>query len=193
MSSFEAAINFVLNNEGGFIDHPSDPGGATNYGVSLRTLRHLEGGNFDKWDLDYDGDIDADDMRLMTRELAIQFYEDHFWHPLYEKFEHQAVATKVLDMVVNMGSRQGIKILQRACNWNMPMVRVDGYIGPKTLAAANSMGETLEYFLPAEQAKFYFELVDDRTARQVFLLGWLRRAYRRATPPDVQRDGGRLE
>lgn len=177
VSTFKDAIDFTLDMEGGFVDHASDPGGATNYGVSLRTLRRLEGDRFDRWDLDFDGDIDADDMRMMTRELAVQFYEDHFWHPLFEKLEEQSVATKLFDMCVNMGTRQGVKIIQKACNWHMPMVRVDGFIGPKTVSAINSMGDTLEYFLPAEQAKFYFELVDDRPARSVFLLGWLRRAY----------------
>jgi len=176
-STFKNAINFILNNEGGYVDHAADPGGATNFGISLRALSQLEGDRFDKWDLDFDGDIDADDMKLLTVDMAREFYETHFWHPIFEKLEQQSVATKLLDMCVNMGTRQGVKILQKACNWNMPMLHVDGYIGPKTIAVANSMGETLEYFLPSEQAKFYFTLVDDKSSRGVFLLGWLRRAY----------------
>lgn len=177
MSNFADAIPFVLKNEGGFVDHAADPGGATNFGVSLRTLTQLEGNNLDEWDLDMDGDVDSDDMRLMTKALAREFYETHFWHPIYEKFERQSTATKFLDMAVNMGSRQAVKILQRACNWNMPMVKVDGYIGPKTISAANMMGDTLSYFLPSEQARFYYSLVNQKPARGVFLLGWLRRAY----------------
>jgi lysozyme family protein len=176
MSTFDKAIDFVLDHEGGFVDHPSDPGGATNFGVSLRTLKQLESNNLDVWDLDYDGDIDADDMRLITKDMAKEFYETHFWHHQFEGIYDQAVATKLFDMCVNMGTRQAVKLLQRACNWNHQMLKVDGIIGPHTLNVVNS-SDCIRYFIISTQAKFYYQLVDAKPSRGVFLLGWLRRAY----------------
>lgn len=177
-ASIDKAIGFVLEHEGGFVDHPNDPGGATNYGVSLRALLQLEGHNKDEWDIDKDGDIDADDMKLITKDQATRFYRDHYWHWSYSLLP-QTVATKVFDMSVNMGPKQAGKILQRACNARLakPLL-VDGAVGPMTIKAAQKVKEPLLlYLLCAEQARFYFGLVDRRPSRGVFLLGWLRRAY----------------
>ena len=182
MARFSFAIEFVLRNEGGFINHPDDPGGATNYGVSLRTLRRLEGQIVDEWDIDKDGDIDADDIRLMSRDQAVGFYQRHFWSPYFEQILDQAVATKIFDMAVNMGRRQAVRILQRARNLIVPDLTVDGLIGPKTVSAVNEVPpgtgpHLLHQLIQAEQARFYFNLVDHKPGRGVFLLGWLRRAY----------------
>ena len=183
MSSFVAAIDFVLKNEGGYVNHANDPGGATNFGVSLRALRALEGGNLADWDKDGDGDIDAADMQLLTRKDAIQFYKKHFWNDHYKDINVQLVATKVFDMAVNVGQRQAGRILQRAINWDGPVVHVDGIIGPATVRAVNSLGPRLRKQLPAELAAFYFLLVDQKPARGTFLLGWLRRAYHMPAQP----------
>ena len=175
-SLFARAIEHVLAHEGGFADHPSDPGGATNWGISIRALKQLEHNNLMDWDLDEDGDVDADDMRLLTRAQAIELYRKHFWYDALDQLP-VVVAIKVFDMGVNMGRRQAGVLLQRALNLSAP-IAIDGAIGPKTIAAAaERLSSHFLHDLPAVQAKFYFDLVDKRPARDVFLVGWLRRAY----------------
>lgn len=178
MAKFNKAIEFVLENDGGFVFHPNDPGGATNHGVSLRTLRQLEDNDLDDWNFDKDGDVDADDVKLMAKGAAIKFYEKHFWSKYFDRLLDQQIATKVFDMAINMGQRQAVKILQRARNQIKITLIVDGVIGLKTVGAVNEISSTLlHYLIIAEQARFYFDLVDKKPSRGVFLLGWLRRAY----------------
>ena len=113
MAKFKDAIGYVLDNEGGYSEHPSDPGGETFWGISLRYLK----GTGEYGDIDDDGDIDADDIRAMTMADAEGFYFRDFWTPLkLDKVESQAVATRVFDMAVNMGLRAAVKIAQKASN-----------------------------------------------------------------------------
>lgn len=179
---FDEMVEHVFAHEGGYIDHPNDPGGATNFGVSLRALRALESADLADWDLDGDGDIDADDMKLMTKAKARAFYQRHFWSDAHEELMAPVHAGKLFDMGVNMGKRQAGRIFQRMVARFDDFVIVDGLVGPKTVAAANDLidkGQGAHSFsdLAAEQARFYFRLVDMKRSREVFLLGWLRRAY----------------
>lgn len=178
---FDEAVKFVLANEGGFVDHAADPGGATNFGISIRSLRDLERSQISKWDLDKDGDVDAQDMKLITLQQAKDFYRQYFWKDAYNGFNNPVIATKVFDMAVNMGPQQAGKILQRAINWDGSRVVVDGAVGATTVNECNSVGHRMLKQLPSEQAKFYFELVNAKPSRGVFLLGWLRRAYHMPT------------
>lgn len=189
---FDRAFDFMIENEGGFVNHPNDPGGATNYGVSLRTLRQL--GDMD-FDLDGDGDIDVSDIRAMSLDDAKAFYRKHFWnaikytdtegvkHYLCEAIPEESFAIKVFDMAVNMGARQANRIVQHAVNagyLSSPPLNVDGVFGVKTMQMVGhepAFGNFM-YRLRAEQARFYYTLADQKPARAVFLLGWLRRAYK---------------
>lgn len=174
---FNRAVVQTLEHEGGFVDHPDDPGGATNWGFSLRSLRALEGSNLAAWDFDRDGDVDADDMKLLTIDQAVDLYRRHFWYDELDKLP-QAVAFKVFDMGVNLGVRQSARILQRATALFTPSLVIDGLLGPKTVAAVNeAFSAHLLRDIASEQARFYFGLVDAKPARGVFLVGWLRRAY----------------
>ena len=175
MADFDKAIPWVLEHEGGFVDHPSDPGGATNFGISLRFLLGLD--DQLQYDYDGDGDVDADDIKALTIGDAHVIYEKEFWHPLYDAISSQMIATKLFDMAVNMGTRQAVKIIQLSMLRHAAL-SVDGIFGNKTLSAINNQqAGFLIDDISAEQAKFYFKLVDKRPARNVFLLGWLRRAY----------------
>lgn len=165
------------------MDHPEDPGGATNWGVSIRALRQLEGDDLLQYDYDGDGDVDADDMRLMSRADAVAFYEEHFWHPWMDETAMPLVAAKGFDMGVNMGPRQAGKLLQKAINFlNSERISEDGIVGPNTLMAMDRLqragkGMRLLDEVVHQQAAFYFRLCDRKPSRSVFLLGWLRRAY----------------
>lgn len=179
---FLRAVAHVLEHEGGFVDHPADPGGATNWGVSMRFLRGLGDADGDGWldgDLDHDGDVDGDDIRAMTVDQARGIYWSQWWdrHDI-GRFD-LPVAVKLFDLSVNMGHGQASKILQRAvAAAEGPRLADDGKIGPRTTQAVASCDARLvRVAMRSEAAGFYRGLVTARAGRAVFLAGWLNRAY----------------
>lgn len=192
MSNFERALPVILQHEGGFVDNIHDPGGATNYGISLRYLQargDLDGDGFADGDIDRDGDVDADDIVAMDEANAAQFYKTGFWYPgKYGLISDQALSTKAFDLGVNMGIKQGAKCLQRALKAAGNDVVDDGAIGPLTIEAINvSNGQVLLAATRSEAAGFYRSLILRNAALierghdvpdfSVFKKGWLRRAY----------------
>jgi lysozyme family protein len=175
MAAFAPALATVLAHEGGYVDHPADPGGSTRYGISLRFLEGLGA----EGDIDLDGEVTAADVRGLTRERAAELYRRHWWERHgYERLRSDLIAAKVLDLAVNMGAKQAHRILQRALRAaGLPIVE-DGVLGPMTLGAANATPElTLLVALRAEAAGFYRALAARDVSREVFLRGWLNRAY----------------
>ena len=96
MARFEAALAVVLEHEGGFVDSPADPGGATNGGLSLRQL--VKEGL--KWDIDGDGDVDRDDIEALTLEDKVRRYRRHWQGHRYALINSQPVANKVMDLSI---------------------------------------------------------------------------------------------
>jgi len=191
MARFDPAFEKVLGHEGGYVDHAADPGGATNYGISLRYLRDrgdLDGDGILDGDIDGDGDVDADDIRGLKLGDVKHLYHTGFWTPnRLNEVMSQPIATKIFDLCVNMGSRQGWKLVQRACNaaamrfpdWDD--IVDDGVVGPNTLRAVNtySDGDEPDHLLETireVQAQFYRDLVERKPSLEVFLAGWLNRA-----------------
>ena len=166
--NFEVAVQATLDHEGGYVDHPSDPGGATKYGISLRFLRDIG------VDIDRDGDVDADDIRGLTRQQAKLLYFRQFWQKnRYGSFPSHEIAAKVFDLSVNMGPRQAHKILQRALRACGEPIADDGIVGPRTMAALNSAPDhCVLSAIRSEAAGFYRYL-----RKPEFERGWLRRAY----------------
>lgn len=175
MSDFDAAIGTILQHEGGYtVDHA----GATNFGITLPVLQaagRLAG------DLDLDGDVDADDIRLLTEELAIEIYSKQWWGRYgYDRIDYQALATKVFDMSVNMGPGRAHRLLQEAVNVVVvnDVLQVDGVLGPLTLAAVNRCEPQVLHTLRKLAATFYYQLAsrnEEKYGR--YVRGWLRRAY----------------
>ena len=96
----------IVHREGGYVNDPDDPGGATNFGVTIHTMRRLG------LDLDRDGDVDASDVRMLRREQAVEIFIEHYFErPLIGELPKPLQAT-VFDMYVNAGGN-AIKILQR--------------------------------------------------------------------------------
>ncbi len=171
---FDEAFLHTRGFEGGFVNDPDDPGGATNHGISLRWL--LKFGRLSKHDYDSDGDLDADDIALMSLEDAREIYLMHFWSPWYEKLP-QHLAIKLFDLGVNMGTRQAVKLYQQVVG-----TTPDGLFGPATMEAsykANMYHSYADVQLRFEEraARFYYDLTTRRHSLRKFLYGWLTRAY----------------
>jgi len=180
-SHFDKAILETLKHEGGFVNDPVDPGGATNWGISMRYLKNR--GDMDRdglldGDLDNDGDIDIDDIKSMTIEQAIDFYRSGFWDNYnYDKIDDYVIAARIFDMTVNMGARQTGLIVQRALNNSGVPTTVDGAIGPNTLKNINRAdSEKLIVEIRFEHVKFYLALIEKKPALSKYKNGWLRRA-----------------
>lgn len=192
-ANFADALPTILEHEGGFVDNVHDPGGATNFGISLRYLQargDLDGDGFLDGDIDRDGDVDADDIVAMDEHTAGVFYKTGFWYPgKYGFIESQNVATKAFDLGVNMGVRQGAKCVQRAIRAvGIGPVVDDGALGPISLEAINAAdGPVILAAIRSEAAGFYRALILRNAALiergfdvsdfSVFRRGWLRRAY----------------
>lgn len=190
---YAAAFFHLLRIEGGWVDDPVDRGGATKYGISLRflvTAGHIDrdGDGFADFDLDFDGDIDGRDIRLLRPEDAFFLYHEHFWKPLGCDALPQPIGEMLFDQGVNGGNLAAKKLLQRAINacrgrMNVPAIVVDGVVGPSTIAAMDSVIRHSfvghvgleEAFREAVRAR-YREIVTRDPSQRRFLKGWLRRA-----------------
>lgn len=175
-SLWERAVETVLAHEGAFVSDPRDPGGATNWGISLRFLR-AQGA--DLGDVDGDGDIDAEDVRRLPQDVAVELYRREFWDRyLYGRLP-EPVASKVFDLAVNMGPSSAHRCLQRACRACGFELVEDGVIGQETRRVCGSVSPpaALAAALRSEAAGFYRLLVARRPAFEAFETGWLNRAY----------------
>lgn len=182
MADFAKAIPTIFKHEGRFVNHRADPGGVTNYGISLRFLINLGDIDKDSWpdgDINHDGEVNVEDVKLLTQDQASTFYKLHFWdRNNYQKMTSQRVATKVFDLAVNMGSLQANKLLQRAINKKFGMHLIaDGIIGSKTIEAVNMCKESaIIDGLKEEARQFYNDLVRKNKELFPFLKGWVNRA-----------------
>lgn len=113
--TFDEAFERLIGHEGGFIDHPADPGGATNFGISQRS---------------YPGE----DIRGMTLERAKTIYARDFWGPAGCAAVPDALRFDLFDMAVNAGVKPAVKALQASCGET-----VDGILGPLTVQALGTM------------------------------------------------------
>lgn len=177
MARFEDAIGLTLEHEGfdAYTDDPVDPGGATKWGLSLRFLR----ADYPDLDLDDDGDLDADDVRLIDQATAWRIYRRSFWDRyLLDWIDSQVIANKLFDTTVNTGPRQTGFIVQRALQACQRPVAIDGILGPQTRSAINRIPSArLIVGMRSEQGGFYRLLIAQKPALGKYRNGWERRAY----------------
>lgn len=168
--------------EGGFSDHPSDPGGPTNHGLSLRAVslldhdRRLTPYLKEMLDKDGDGDIDIDDVKEWKQSDTVAFYRQEYWNKVRASELPARLAVIVFDSAVNEGVPTAILHLQRALG-----VKVDGIIGEDTLAAADSSTRALwstgnDRELLAEVTSRRLQRYRTLATADVFFRGWARRS-----------------
>lgn len=172
-----AIIAAVVAVEGGFVDHPSDPGGATNWGITERVARQHG----------YTGD-----MRDLSKEEAKRIYaESYVRAPGFEAIadDNAGVGKEIVDTGVNAGTSRAARWFQESLNHFNEQgriyadLRVDGQIGPRTMAAWELLkrrrGEPLACELvlkamDAKQAAHYMRLFGNDTKFEDFAVGWFR-------------------
>ena len=168
MKGYKKAQRFTSRWEGGYAEQEQDPGGATNYGISVRFLRGL---GVNVGDIDGDGDVDADDVRALTPDDAARLMKREFWDGLGLNEVKERCAMVLYDTAVNMGPAFARRMAQRALG-----VRADGAWGPVTRAALRECDDrkTAVAMCHLRRAR-YHELARDNPELSVFLRGWLRR------------------
>jgi len=166
MAQLELLAPWILAWEGGFANVPGDRGGATNMGVTIATWRAVG------YDKDGDGDIDVDDLRLLTPDDVVErVMRPHYWDRWQaDRIKDQSVANLLVDWVWASGAH-GIKKPQA-----MLGVAADGIVGPKTLAALNA-ADPRQLFakLHALRTTFINNIVRANPSQKKFQRGWLRR------------------
>ena len=154
--NFEQSLKMILHHEGGYVNHPSDPGGRTNLGVTQAV--------YESW---VDRPVTKDEMRSLTVEDVTPIYRRNYWDRVKGDDLPSGVDFAVMDLAVNGGTGRGAKMLQKVVG-----VTQDGGIGPQTLGAVGRMDpvDIIEQYA-AEREAFYLRLKTFDT----FGRGWLRR------------------
>lgn len=167
-------IAAVINREGGYSNDPADPGGETNFGITVAVARAF-------------GYAGA--MVSMSREQAAAIYRSRYWtSPRFDQVYalDAALAAKLFDIGVNMGPATGIKFMQRALNVlnqqgkSFPDISVDGGIGPMTVAALKAFYDlrgidghrVLLGMVQSMQSVRYIELAEANPSLETFEYGW---------------------
>ena len=160
MSAFDKCIEVILKNEGGYVNHPADPGGETNFGIAKRFFPGV-------------------DIKNLTKEQAIGIYHANYWKPMnLDGIWDGELVLQVFDFGVNAGKRRSIRTLQRIVG-----AGADGIIGPQTTKMVNyfkpvrkdGVCYTLLEFFKDERKAYYINLADRKPSLNVFLRGWLNR------------------
>jgi len=170
----------IVGREGGFVNDPNDPGGATNFGVTIHTMRRLG------LDLTGDGATDIADVRALTRGQAVEIFLEHYFERPRIGSLPEALQSSVFDMYVNSGSN-AVRILQRLLIDMGYDIDADGVIGPQTMRAAQAAAEIApDHIADAygiARREYYYMLADRRPASRRYARrrnggkgGWILRA-----------------
>lgn len=128
-SNFQACFDIVVAKEGGFVNHPKDPGGATNFGITMDTLK-----GWRRDDATPGNDhVTVDDVRNMTLEEACDIYRTRYWNAMRCDELPAGIDLMVFDFGVNAGPARAAKMLQKVVG-----AEADGSIGPRTIAATKA-------------------------------------------------------
>ncbi|WP_394199694.1 holin-associated N-acetylmuramidase [Litoreibacter albidus] len=180
MQTVQEIAQDIVRREGGYVNDPDDPGGPTNYGVTLHTLRRLG------LDVTGDGEVSIADVKALSEAQAVDIFITHYLRaPRIDQLP-ELLQASVFDMHVNAG-RNAIKILQRLLNSMGYDVAVDGRIGPHTIkssyAACRDAPDHMADAYAIARRDYYYALADRRPASRKYARrrdggkgGWIKRA-----------------
>lgn len=186
MQTVEEIAKSIVAREGGFVNDPDDPGGATNHGVTIHTLRRLG------LDVNRDGAVNLADVQELTQDQATEIFITHYFHKPKIAQLPRPLQPSVFDMYVNAGAN-AVKILQRLLRDMGFDVAVDGVLGPQTLGAtgcayAAAPAQMVDAYAVARR-NYYFGLADQRPASRKYARtragkkgGWIKRAEEFMSP-----------
>lgn len=159
ISNWKRSFDLLLQSEGGYADHPSDPGGRTNLGVTQVA-----------WESYVGRSSNEKEMRALTREMVEPLYKRKYWDACRCDELPTGIDYLIFDFAVNAGVGRSVKTLQQSLG-----VIVDGAIGTITLRVANTENpiEIINKFSSAKEV-FYRSL----PTFAVFGGGWLNRVDR---------------
>lgn len=186
MLSVEDIAKEIIAREGGYVNDPDDPGGATKYGVTIGTMRRLG------IDLTGDGAVTTADVQALSRERAARIFIEYYYHRPQIDALPQVLQASVFDMYVNAGAN-AVRILQRLLNDMGQAVMVDGALGPKTIAAAHAAAQAAPLHIAdaygIARRNYYYALGDARPASRKYAKrrdggkgGWIIRAEEFMSP-----------
>jgi lysozyme family protein len=186
MKSVKEIATQIVAREGGYVNDPDDPGGATNFGVTIHTMRRLG------MDLTQDGRVDAQDVKALSRAQAVDIFLQHYFKaPGVDKLP-ELLQASVFDMYVNSGTN-AVRILQRLLVKMGFAVSVDAKLGPQTYGACDrAMTLAPDHFVDAygiERRNYYYALADQRVKSRKYAKrrdggkgGWITRAENFLSP-----------
>ena len=157
--NFKECLDLVLKSEGGFVNHPSDPGGMTNLGVTKRVWEEYTG-----------HEADEKIMRGLTPEKVAPLYEQRYWRPTYCEVLPRGLDLLIFSMGINAGTGRCVKLLQSSIG-----CVADGVIGPRTMELIKSanVADLIRKYSEARR-QYYCSLKNFPT----FGKGWLARVDR---------------
>jgi lysozyme family protein len=170
----------IVRREGGYVNDPDDPGGATKYGVTIGTMRRLG------LDLTKDGKVTAADVNVLTVPQAVEIFKKHYFIKPRINLLPDAMQASVFDMQVNSGAN-AIKVLQKLAVKFGEDVIPDGVLGPQSLAAVRRVwAKAPDHLVDAygiERRNYYYRLADRRPVLRKYARrrdggkgGWIVRA-----------------
>jgi lysozyme family protein len=154
--NFDKSLEMLLHHEGGYVNHPKDPGGETNLGVTRAVYEQWVGRQV------MDGE-----MKSLTVDDVAPIYKKNYWDRVRGDDLPSGLDWAAMDWAVNSGVGRPAKVIQRFVS-----AKQDGAIGPQTLRliAENDPGDIIQYLYEQRQ-KFYERLKTFET----FGRGWTRR------------------
>ena len=160
--TLDKILTDVLRREGGYVNHPNDRQGPTNFGITQATLSAWRGTA-----------ATAADVSTLTEGEARSIYTKRYWQePGFDKVPGEELQAVLFDCAVNHGAPRAIRMLQAALG-----IKEDGIMGPVTLAALPHLDpRKVALKVLAQRVRFFGSIISHNHSQAVFASGWLNRA-----------------